>query len=247
MINEVIKIAREAGNAIMKIYLEPEFEVITKEDDSPLTKADLVSDQIIAKGLSHISPYPILSEENYIEFSERKNWNKFWLVDPLDGTKDFIDRNGEFTINIALIEQSKPVLGVLLAPAIGLLYHAEKGKGAFCNGNPIKNTSKRNDLVGSDSRHHSTKETIHFFEKHRIYQVIKFGSAVKFGKLAEGIIDIYPRLNGTKEWDTAAGQIICNEADCKLVDCVTGKEIVYNKENIKNNFFIASRNDLDLN
>ena len=230
----------------MKIYSEPDFEISIKEDDSPLTKADLVSNEIIIEGLRKVSTIPVLSEESYIEYSERKTWKEFWIVDPLDGTKDFIDKNGEFTINIALIKNNAPVLGVLFAPAIELMYYAEKGKGSYLNGRSIFNHSKRKDLIGSDSRHHSTKETQDFFLKHNITNIQKFGSAVKFGKLAEGVIDIYPRLNGTKEWDTAAGQIICNEAGCKLIDCKTNSDIVYNKENIKNNFFIASRNDLNL-
>lgn len=247
MLKKVIEIAKEAGEAIMKIYNGKDFEITIKEDDSPLTKADLVSNEIILKGLKKISTYPILSEESYVEYEERKHWSKFWMVDPLDGTKDFIDKNGEFTINIALIENHKPVLGVLYAPAIDLLYYAEKGKGAYKNGAIIKNNSTRTNLIGSDSRHHSTKETLGFLNKHNITEVKKFGSAVKFGKLAEGEIDIYPRFNGTKEWDTAAGHIICNEANCKLIDCTTQKEIVYNKESIRNNYFIASRNDLNLN
>lgn len=246
MINKVIKIAKDAGAAIMEIYASPDFEITNKEDDSPLTKADLVANQIILDGLRSVSEFPVLSEESYIEFSERKNWKKFWMVDPLDGTKDFIDKNGEFTVNIALIEDHQPILGVLYAPAINLLYYAEKGKGAYKNGVLISNKSTRSNLIASDSRHHSTKETMAFLEKHNITDVQKFGSAVKFGKMAEGVIDIYPRLNGTKEWDTAAGHIICNEANCKLIDCTTGKEIVYNKESIKNNHFIASRNDLNL-
>lgn len=246
MLEKIITIAQEAGNAIMKIYNSSDFGIVTKDDDSPLTLADIASNEILLERLKSNFDFPILSEESYVEFSERKHWKKFWMVDPLDGTKDFIDKNGEFTINIALIENGQPVLGVVFAPAINLMYAGEKGKGAFKNEVSITNSSRRTDLIGSDSRHHSTKETIDFFKRNKIQAVKKFGSAVKFGKLAEGEIDIYPRLNGTKEWDTAAGQIICNEANCKLIDYETRQELVYNKENIRNNFFIASRNDLNL-
>ncbi len=246
MIEGIKAIAILAGKAILEVYNGSDLGITIKEDDSPLTKADLISNQIILEGIKKISDDPILSEESYIEYAERKNWKKFWIVDPLDGTKDFIDKNGEFTINIALIEDHKPTLGVVYAPAIDLMYYAEKGKGAYKNGTLIKNVSNRKDLIGSDSRHHSTVETKNFFVRNSINKITKFGSAVKFGKLAEGVIDIYPRLNGTKEWDTAAGHIICNEANCKLVDCVTNNELVYNKENIRNEHFIASRNDLNL-
>lgn len=244
MIKKVIEIAKYAGNSILEIYNSDDFDTKIKEDKSPLTKADLVSNQVIVEELKDISDIPIVSEELYVDYDIRKNWNIFWLVDPLDGTKDFIAKNGQFTVNIALIENKKPVMGIVYAPASNLMYWAEIGKGAFKNGEKIYNTSKRTELIGSDSNFHSSKATIDFFEKHNIKTIKRFGSAVKFGKLAEGEIDIYPRLNGTREWDTAAGHIIANEAGCKVIDIVSGKELSYNKENIVNNFFIASRNDL---
>lgn len=246
MINDVIRIAKSAGEKVMAIYNDGNLEIEYKNDseNSPLTKADLAADREILLGLQKLSKFPVVSEESYVEYEKRKNWKIFWLVDPLDGTKDFIAKNGEFTINIALINGNSSVLGVVYAPALNLMYWAEKGKGAFLNGKRIYNDSKRTDLIGSDSRFHSTKETLAFLEKHNIKEIKRFGSALKICKLAEGEIDVYPRLNGTSEWDTAAAHIIANEAGCKLVDVVTGQELIYNKENIKNNHFVSSRKDL---
>lgn len=244
MIEKVIRIAQKAGQAIMEIYQEAVIEIEVKSDDSPLTKADLASNTIIIDELSQLSDDPIVSEETPVEYQIRKQWNRYWLVDPLDGTKDFIAKNGEFTINIALIENNKPILGVIYIPANGDLYYAQEGLGAFKNGNKIFNHSKRTELIGSDSNFHSTEAIKVFFKKNQINDIKKYGSAIKFCKLAEGEIDIYPRLNGTKEWDTAAGQIIANESGCFFMDVTTGKELVYNKESIVNNHFIAMRNNL---
>lgn len=247
MIDEVIKIAKRAGEKILEIYVGDNFEVKIKDDNSPLTIADLASHNIIIDNLLKISDYPILSEENIIDYEIRKNWNKFWLVDPLDGTKDFIAKNDQFTINIALIENGKPILGVLYAPALNLMYYAKLNKGAYKNGEKIYNKSKRDNLIASDSMFHSSEKTIEFLENNFITKIQKYGSALKFGKLAEGEIDIYPRFNGTKEWDTAAGQIIMNEAGCKIIDLTTHAELIYNKPDIKNNYFIALRKDLEIN
>ncbi|HSA06609.1 MAG TPA: 3'(2'),5'-bisphosphate nucleotidase CysQ [Candidatus Gastranaerophilales bacterium] len=245
MINEVIKVAYSASEAILNIYKHVDPAVKYKKDDSPVTEADIISNEIIIKGLKAFSDYPILTEESEIAYQERKSWTKFWLVDPLDGTKDFLDKNNHFTVNIALIEDTKPVLGVVLIPAEKLCYHAEKNKGAFKNGEKIYNNSTRTELTGSDSNFHSTEETRAFYEKYNIHNIKRYGSALKFCKLAEGEIDVYARLNGTMEWDTAAGHIIMNEAGCKIIDIETQKELVYNKEILRNNHFIACRNDLN--
>jgi len=244
MINKVIEIAKKAGEEILKVYDE-DFSVVSKDDNSPLTKADLLADEIIKSSLAKSFEFPIVTEESYVEYEVRKNWQKFWLVDPLDGTKDFIAKNGGFTVNIALIEQNKPILGVVYVPVSGDIYSATLGGGAFKNGKKIYNNSKRKNLIATDSNFHSTKAVLEFFEKYGITNIQKFGSSIKICKLAEGIVDVYPRLNGTKEWDTAASHIIANEAGCKLIDIVTNKELTYNKKSIKNNFFIASRDDLE--
>jgi 3'(2'), 5'-bisphosphate nucleotidase len=245
MINKVIDIAKLAATEILKIYVENDFSIENKEDNSPVTKADLVANEIIIKGLSAISNYPIITEETPVDYQLRKNWDKFWLVDPLDGTKDFISMNGEFTINIALIEKNRPILGVVYIPTTDDVYYSEHKKGAFKNGNRIYNSSKRKKLIAAESNFHSTEKTVIFFKKFNIKKIVKYGSSIKICKLAEGEIDLYPRLNGTKEWDTAASHIIANEAGCKLLDLNTNEELVYNKKNIKNNYFIASRNDLN--
>ena len=245
MIQKVIFIAKKASLEIMKIYNSADFNINTKDDNSPVTKADLVSNQIIIDGLKGISDYPILTEESPVDYSIRKDWIKYWLVDPLDGTKDFIAKNGGFTINIALIENNKPILGVVYIPINDDVYYAKLNNGAYKNYTKIYNNSIRKDLIASDSNFHSTTEVQEFFIQHNITNIKKYGSSIKICKLAEGEIDIYPRLNGTKEWDTAASHIIANEAGCKLIDIETKKELFYNKENINNNFFIASKNDLN--
>ena len=215
-----------------------------KSDHSPVTEADIESEKIIASMLKENFNYPILTEETPCPYDETKNWKEYWLVDPLDGTKDFLDKNDEFTINIALIKNRKPILGVVYAPALDLLFSAEINKGSHKNGKKIINSSKRKKLIAADSRYHSTKETIVFLKDNNIDKVIRVGSALKLCYLAEGYIDVYPRFNGTKEWDTAASHVICNEASCKIIDIKTNNELIYNKKSIINNFFIASRNDL---
>lgn len=245
MIKKVINIAQKAADAIMNIYTNEKILINLKDDESPITQADELSHQIICKGLKEFSTYPIMSEENIIPYSKRKKWEKFWLIDPLDGTKDFIAKNDEFTINIALIENHKPVLGLVFIPASKDIYWAELGKGAYKNGKRIYNHSKREALIAADSNFYSTKEMKNFFKKHNINEIKKIGSSIKLCFLAEGLIDVYPRLNETKEWDTAAAHLIANEAGCKLIDIKTNKELIYNKESYRNNYFIASRNNLE--
>lgn len=245
MIEKLIKIVTDVGEKILEIYNGVDFDVGIKGDNSPLTKADTVANETIINRLMSMSDYPIVTEETYVEYEKRKNWNRFWLIDPLDGTKDFIARNNEFTINIALIADTKPILGLVYAPALNLMYWAQCEKGAFKNGKKICNDTKRTELIGGDSRFHSTKETSQFFANHNIKTIIRYGSAIKLCKLAEGEIDVYPRFNGTNEWDTAAAHIIANEANCKVVDVVMKTELTYNKESMKNNHFVASRNNLN--
>jgi 3'(2'), 5'-bisphosphate nucleotidase len=245
MIEEIIKISKKASLKILDIYNKCDLNIKYKEDESPITLADSYSNDIIISELKKISDYPILSEENeIIDYSIRKTWKYFWMIDPLDGTKDFIAKNDQFTINIALIENCKPILGVINAPSQKQVYWAQIGKGAYLNNKKIYNHSNRTHLIGADSLFHSTDKTKEFFLKNHIEVIKRYGSALKICKLAEGEIDVYPRFNGTKEWDTAAAQIIAEEAGCKVIDIITKKEMLYNKDNIKNNYFIASRRDL---
>ena len=244
MIKQIIRIAEMAGNIVMSSYDDDRVNISLKKDKSPLTNADIASNEYIVSELKNYFSYPILTEESPVSYNARKSWTKFWLVDPLDGTKDFIEKNDEFTVNIALINNHRPVLGVVNVPALGITYWAEKGEGAYKNGKRIYNKSNRKNLIGTDSRFHSTKETKEFFKNNSIKKVVRYGSSLKLCKLAEGEIDIYPRLNGTKEWDTAASDILLSEACCSLVSYPDRKNLVYNKLKIVNPFFVASRNGL---
>ena len=240
MIERVIKIAENAGKIVLSHYHNyNEDQISIKNDDSPLTVADIASNNYIINELRSIFDFPILTEESLVPYITRKSWSKFWLVDPLDGTKDFIQKNDEFTINIALINNQRPIIGVINIPALGLTYWASQGEGAYKNGKLIYNKSQRKNLIGTDSRFHSTNATKEFFIRNNISQIIKHGACLKLCKIAEGKIDIYPRLNGTKEWDTAAADIILNEAGCSLVSYPSREKLLYNKKNYENNYFVA--------
>lgn len=245
MLQQVVKIAQKAGEIILKYYNNLSgVSVQYKEDHSPVTTADLESNRYITDTLKKSFEFPVISEESVPEYAIRKNFQTFWLVDPLDGTKDFLAKTGQFTVNIALVEKGIPTLGVIYVPAMDLMYYAQKGSGAFLNGKLIFNSSKRKQLIATDSVFHSSIETQEFLKTNGITQVLKFGSALKFGKLAEGVIDIYPRFEGSKEWDIAAGHIILKEAGCSIIDLVAKQEPLYNKPSMKNNFFIAGRNEI---
>jgi 3'(2'), 5'-bisphosphate nucleotidase len=234
---EVINIALKAGSAVMQIYRK-DFTVEYKDDKSPLTEADKRAHKIIVDGLSKISPFPTLSEEGKnIPYEERKKWQYYWLIDPIDGTKEFIKKNDEFTINIALIHKDTPVLGVVLAPAINELYYAKKEEGAFklmmddgCwmldekdlqkaqklpLNNSISNT-ENSTLTIVASKSHLNQETQEFIDnltsntEHSTF--ISKGSSLKLLMVAEGSADLYPRLAPTMEWDTAAADAVVREA-----------------------------------
>ena len=244
-LDKIETIAKEAGKAIMEIYKE-DFEVKYKEDESPLTKADLIANSIICEELSKLySDIPILSEENKaVPYEKRKDWEYYWCIDPIDGTKEFIQKNGEFTVNIALIEKGTPVLGVVYAPAIDELYTAKKGEGAFKNGKrlPLKtNQNPQKELLVVASKSHLSKETQEFIDTlkaQKIKQVSK-GSSLKLCMVAEGSADIYPRLAPTMEWDTAAADAIVREAGKVSYIFDTKEALCYNKENLLNPWFIV--------
>ena len=244
-ISSIISIAKKAGIAILEVFNKKNLEIELKADKSPVTNADLLANQIIIDELSLISDLPILTEESLINYQQRKFWRKYWLVDPLDGTKNFIANRGDFTVNIALVREQEPILGVVYLPKNGDIYFAKKGHGAFKNYEPIFNYSTRKNLIGATSVFHETDKMNDFFNEYKISKIMRYGSSLKICKLAEGEIDVYPRLNGTKEWDTAASHVIASEAGCKLIDVLTNKPLLYNKPSIKNNHFIASRNDLN--
>lgn len=245
MIDTVIELAKQAGVKILDFYDE-EIEVTTKKDDSPLTKADLAAHHIIIDGLKELNPeIPIISEETGVpEYSTRSGWDKFWIVDPLDGTKEFIKKNGEFTVNIALIENNEPVLGVVFAPAMDLLYYAESGRGAFKqegDSKPVqiysKRSSKDDELSLIESRSHGSQELEEYLESEglNIVKRVRSGSSLKICLVAEGVADIYPRLALTMEWDVAAGDCVYrNSAE----EGLHFSELEYNKENLLNKSFV---------
>ena len=258
LINIAIKSSLRAGKAILEVYHSNDFEVQLKSDRSPLTLADRKAHQVIVAGLEETG-IPILSEEGKgIPYSVRKNWNRFWLVDPLDGTKEFIKRNGEFTVNIALIEHGVPVMGVIYVPVTGVLYFGSVEKGAFEVGPPVKannwfdkaeklpKTTNTNIFHVVASRSHINPETEEFIEnlktKHPKIEIVSKGSSLKLCLIAEGKADIYPRFGPTSEWDTAAGHAIILASGGKVVLAEDeSKALVYNKKNILNPFFIAKR------
>lgn len=249
-IQEYITIATNAGNTILKIYDKGEFNVIQKADHSYLTAADLASHHYLVSALSHLCPHiPIISEENSqeISYSERKNWKQFFLIDPLDGTKEFIKRNGEFTINIALIQNNKPVLGIIHAPALGVTYYAQEQKGAFkLDNKQITALAKHNKsqiIRIIASRSHLCATTQAYIDKLKIedypIELVSMGSALKFGMIAENKADVYPRMAPTMEWDIAAGHVIINEVGKTLKVVETNQVMQYNKEILVNPSFIV--------
>ena len=256
-IEDIVTIAKSAGDAIMEIY-NRDFSIEYKEDKSPLTEADLASNEIIIKGLNALNStlniqhptfksIPILSEEGKeISYEERKNWEYFWLIDPIDGTKEFIKKNGEFTVNIALIHKDTPVLGVVYAPALGDMYKAKKGNGAFKNEQKLPleiNETPEKSLRVVASKSHLSEETQAFIDEvakgtESIEQVSK-GSSLKLVMIAEGSADIYPRLAPTMEWDTAAADAVVREAGKMTYQFENNSALVYNKENLLNPWFIV--------
>lgn len=254
---KAIEAALDAGNEIMNIYNSGDFNIKEKGNNSPLTAADIASNDTINNYLKE-TEIPIISEENQqLEYNKRKNWNKCWIVDPLDGTKEFIKRNGEFTVNIALIEENLPVLGVIYVPATKTLYYADE-ENAWRQKNVIPGNSfahsksqkiypnkisEKIKVVGS--RSHMNEETRDFIsgleeKSGKKAEVVSKGSSLKFCLVAEGEAQIYPRFAPTMEWDTAAGQAICRATGLKVIDQKTGKEMIYNRKNLLNNYFLVS-------
>lgn len=248
--NTVVAIAVEAGQAILDVYNGPDFHVETKQDHSPLTAADRASHEVIDRGLRELTPeIPVLSEEGRdIPWEERQQWQRFWLVDPLDGTKEFIKRNGEFTVNIALVEQGRPVFGVIYAPATDTLYVGARGEGAWrrIGNGPKEPLMVRAPEAGQGhavvkSRSHPSGELADYLEHVEVAESVPVGSSLKFCAVAEGRATLYPRFGPTMEWDTGAGQAIVEAAGGKVVQADnTNSALPYNKENLLNGFFIVS-------
>lgn len=242
----VVRLAKQAGEAILAIY-DSAFTVQHKADRSPLTAADLASHECILRGLREIEPkYPVLSEESgAVPFTQRVNWEWYWLVDPLDGTKEFVKRNGEFTVNIALIHGYQPVLGVVHAPVLGLTYFAAECCGAFRQRDeqaPERIHVRPEALVRPvvvGSRSHSDKGMEKYLARLGDHELRPMGSSLKFCLVAEGEADLYPRLGLTSEWDTAAAQCVVSEAGGSVVD-LEGKPLRYNlKDSLLNPYFLV--------
>ena len=257
----------EAGKEILEVY-DTAFKVQYKEDDTPLTQADQRASDKIIELLSDTN-IPVLSEEGeHFTFEKRKSLKKLWVVDPLDGTKEFVKRNGEFTVNIALIENNKPVIGVIFSPVFKDLYFAARGLGAFKinrhdfiaieNGidkipfeNLISKAAKLPHTTYPEvytivaSRSHLSSETYAYIEEkkqqHGDVNIVNTGSSIKMCWVAEGIANEYPRFGPTMEWDTAAGQAILENAGCELIDFTTQQPMLYNREELRNNWFSARR------
>jgi len=246
MIEDIRQIAAEAGKAIMKTYDGPA-EIESKEDDSPLTQADRAAHDCIVTALTQLTPdIPVLSEESEgIPTKERLGWERFWLVDPLDGTKEFIKKTGQFTVNIALIENGEPTLGVVLAPASDLEYFASRGNGAFkrlgqAEPLPIHvSEADKARLRIVASRDHAGPKVAAMLENLPDAELVSMGSSLKFCLVAEGAADLYPRFVPTMEWDTGAAQCILEEAG-GAVCTLDGYRLAYGREDLRNPAIIAA-------
>ena len=248
-----------ASIEILKIYRD-DFDIMIKEDKSPLTKADISSNEIIKNHLKKTN-IPILSEEgNNVSFQERKLWDLLWIVDPIDGTKEFIKKNGEFTVNIALVKNSIPIIGVIVAPVLNQIYFAHHELGSFKYENldfgkydvnqiiksSIRLTIKKNsnDYKVVASRSHLSIETENFINRIKLSEknvkIVSIGSSLKLCLVAEGKADCYPRHAPTMEWDTAAGHAVCKYAGFSVTDLTTNEPLKYNKENLLNNWFLVN-------
>ena len=251
LLSLAIEAAVEAGTAILNVY-DSDFSVDYKDDKSPLTLADKRAHLKIMSFLEK-TDYPILSEEGkHLSYEERKNWSRFWLVDPLDGTKEFVKRNGEFTVNIALIENGTPVMGVIYVPVKDTLYYGSE-EGAFKKEGfsfsspsppkkmPLPKGDRIYTIVGS--RSHMSIETEVFFEEmrsqHGAVEILSVGSSLKLCMVAEGKADVYPRYAPTMEWDTAAGHAIVIAAGFQVLEYSSNKDLKYNKEDLLNPWFLV--------
>ncbi|MFC1549252.1 3'(2'),5'-bisphosphate nucleotidase CysQ [Nitrospirota bacterium] len=248
LVHSIAEAARDAGAGIMDIYDSGDFGVEMKSDNSPLTRADMLSHEIIVERLAHLTPdIPVISEEGSIaDYAIRKDWRRFYLVDPLDGTKSFIKRSGEFTVNIALLDEGVPVLGVIYSPVSDTLYFSSAGEGSYKvmgKGEPIRietaNPGDHEVLVAVISRSHRTSEEKVFVESGIVGECIASGSSLKFCLVAEGKAHIYPRFGPLWEWDTAAGHAILIEAGGRVVDVSSYEDIIYNKKGLLHGGLLA--------
>ncbi len=247
-IHDIERLAVKAGLEIMSVYNQAgDVEVTYKKDDSPLTRADTAANDVIVNGLNTLAPdISVLSEESKsVPYEERNSWKEYWLVDPLDGTKEFIKRNGEFTVNIALVRDGKPVMGVVHAPCLDVTYLAAEGFGAYmrsgaCELLTIKAGDYQKDgLKVLVSRSHATGELLEFVNKLGDHEQMSIGSSLKLCKVADGSASLYPRIGPTMEWDTAAAHCVVEQAGGNVTD-LQGSPLRYNKEDLLNPYFMVT-------
>ena len=244
---KVVEASYQAGKEILDVYNSEDFDVEFKNDDSPLTRADKCSHNVLVGLLGSIVNCPILSEEGKeIDWNTRKSWGQYWLIDPLDGTKEFVKRNGEFTVNVALIENQVPVLGVVFVPVKNVFYFGANGLGAHKLDNagkadpiavrPVPKMGETWKIIGS--RSHSSEDFEKFIGKFDSTEIVSMGSSLKLCLVADGSADLYPRLGLTSEWDTAAAQAVVEAAGGQVINMESGEPLRYNtKESILNPFF----------
>jgi len=248
-IQDILRVVRAASKEIVSVYNSCDVKIHLKEDKTPLTAADTASHNIIIEGLGRLFPeVPFISEESHlVPFIQRKTWKYFWLIDPLDGTKEFVRHNGEFTVNVALIHRNVPIFGIVGLPAFGSFYIGCKTRGAFkctSDGQMSAITAKKSrnkKIVVARSRSHADPREENILSCFKEIDTLQAGSSLKFCYIAEGKADIYLRSGPTMEWDTAAGQCVAESAGATMRD-LTGAVFTYNKESLKNSGFVCAAN-----
>ncbi|PIQ95660.1 MAG: 3'(2'),5'-bisphosphate nucleotidase CysQ [Nitrospinae bacterium CG11_big_fil_rev_8_21_14_0_20_56_8] len=248
MMDALVAIARGAGAILTERFHSGSFEVHIKPDRSPVTTADLASDEFIRNALAKACSIPPVTEETPVDYETRRGWAELFLIDPLDGTKDFIAHNPDFAVNIAYVKGGRPVIGVVFAPLLDEMFYAERGRGAFLEKGGIRyslpRTRNKGCVIGR-TRNERNPLIRQLVELNGISENRVMGSAIRYPRLAEGVIDIHPGLGESWEWDTAAGQIMVTETGGRVMDLGTGTEPVYNKPHLRNSRFIATGQDLD--
>ena len=249
LIDALIDLVKESGKSILEIYNSNDMGISYKDDKSPLTLADKASNKIICSKLKELTPdIPILSEEGKnIPYEERKKWTTFWLIDPIDGTKEFINKNGEFSVNIALINHYQPILGIVYAPVLNTIWYGSASHGSFKIENDAKpkkiNVSKYNDneiIKVVSSRSHSNNSKLEkFLIDYPKHELVFMGSSIKICLVADGTAHMYPRLGPTMEWDTGAAHAVVKFSGGKITDFEDDNELSYNKENLLNPSFLV--------
>ena len=247
-LEKLVSIARDAGKLLADAFTQQK-NVQYKEDGSPVCDADIAVSNYLSQALTKNINLPVISEEAVVDYETRKLWPSYWLIDPLDGTREFVGGFNEFAINVALIEGTQPKLGLIYAPMLNELYVAERGQGAFrqVDGQWQKlPVSKPTTFISAKGRFQDPNVNEEFYQANNITDTRIIGASLKFCRLAEGTISIYPRYFRSKEWDTAAGQLIITESDCSIISIKTGLEPQYNKESFANDFFVACSNTIGL-